>query len=884
MDRKKGKLLSYSYEVLIVLLVWLGFGLAGDVILPSEATARDIEFSSNGTSSPMNLTGKADELVLLDLNEAALPQYKGQNLQRLSLSSQFYVESLPRRGKLYQAYRPQYCEDEYPASCRSCCRQQFKTLEDGFTTCCAPNSDAGARLYFIGDEIVSVPTKVLIRESGYLWYRPVPGENGDEYTKFNVSAEFWTKDTPPISNVTAGDSGCAADRAICAANNRSKHCTTCSPRSPLYTVNIRILDILRYPQVGFGGHMIAFDGGDDYMMSTFSKMPQYEFTLQFWFQQNKRRQGQSLLTWWTEARGREWEIADSSNLHFYHMNNRSQYSGVGVNDGLWHHLAFVWRLVCAPEVRFPGGTYCESNAMCDIDKVCLHVEITIFVDAVAKSTVTLPAFLPSREGQLVWGQRMLKPFTTSEAKLKETLYKELKDAGLKQTSGIPEPYTDNQLQLIYNRLRSTRYNSTQLFGDSLSKEAFIGPLTESQPFRDPSKKYCALVTGGGFDPWSALSANIDEVRLYGYARKGDDIALDINDVINSDGRYTFSKVDANRSLMLYYNFDLTGTNYAHQSRDDLSKWPLKVEDLSPFDGFNRPSTALLGGEVFKYAPLQVPSTAPLRGSRTIQIVVPDNRDPIPIDLIDAVRYPDPSKIIYTRVDVPPKYGDLTVGADDCDVVRTVDLGAKKIVDMPLPFCKGSVVGIQFRGTSGDYTGNCSVNDRFTATDGAGRGFEAFVKEVDATGAIQSFNITAYGQGYDWTLASITDVVTDKATCQCGGRPGNVTGNMRACMFALISPGKANTSGLDFTGLDVDLGVNGLPVTYRVTCPRGQCPATKPRPCTYACHRTVGWSTDVLATEDRVKQMVGPYSEYRYVYIHACMHMNVHARGKIYTLT
>jgi len=81
--------------------------------------------------------------------------------------------------------------------------------------------------------------------------------------------------------------------------------------------------------------------------------------------------------------------------------------------------------------------------------------------------------------------------------------------------------------------------------------------------------------------------------------------------------------------------------------------------------------------------------------------------------------------------------------------------------------------------------------------------------------------------------------------------------------ALISPGKADTSGLEFTGADMERGLDGFPINYQVTCPRGQCPGTKPRPCTYACYRTVGWSSDVLAkTTDNFKQMVGPYGEYR----------------------
>eukprot|EP00284_Hemiselmis_tepida_P009457 CAMPEP_0174942726 /NCGR_PEP_ID=MMETSP1355-20121228/74972_1 /TAXON_ID=464990 /ORGANISM="Hemiselmis tepida, Strain CCMP443" /LENGTH=232 /DNA_ID=CAMNT_0016189919 /DNA_START=65 /DNA_END=760 /DNA_ORIENTATION=- len=231
--------------------------------------------------------------------------------------------------------------------------------------------------------------------------------------------------------------------------------------STMLQADIHVNDIIRYPQVGFGGHMIAFDGGDDYFDSLFRKFPQYEFTIQLWMQHGKRRQGQTLLTYWSDERGREFEIADTSNLQFYHLNNRSQPSGVGVNDGKWHHLAFSWRLVCAEAWKNRGAYYCEDGVSfdgdplntCYVSEHCLRVDILIIVDGVERATVSLPPFLPSKVGRFVWGQRMLKSLTTAEQHKESTFNTRQRGQASKETSDLTEPYTDNNLRLVYDRIR-----------------------------------------------------------------------------------------------------------------------------------------------------------------------------------------------------------------------------------------------------------------------------------------------------------------------------------------------------------------------------------------------------------------------------------------------
>lgn len=79
---------------------------------------------------------------------------------------------------------------------------------------------------------------------------------------------------------------------------------------------------------------------------------------------------------------------------------------------------------------------------------------------------------------------------------------------------------------------------------------------------------------------------------------------------------------------------------------------------------------------------------------------------MPIDLIDAVRHDEPGTLIYTRIDESPLYGELAVGADDCDNILTVPGFNQKFLTMPMPVCKGGLIGLGLLGTSGQFTSNC----------------------------------------------------------------------------------------------------------------------------------------------------------------------------------
>ena len=671
-----------------------------------------------------------------------------------------------------------------------------------------------------------------------MFYRPpanlfAGSESKKKSFSLEFQAEFWKAKAGwgPRSPETATDSGCAADRTQCALNRTlyAEHCRYCSNRTN-FTLNINVNYRRRYPIVGLGGYMVSFDGGDDFMVTEFQSFPQYEFGLQFWFQQNKIRGGQSLFTWWSAARGREWEVADTSNIFYYHLNNKTHRTGVGINDGKWHNVAFSWRLHCKSEMRIPGATYCVdgrrnaveqptftadaesssensvfssttaatsqatttaisttsmattpapagsdpsssssylSSDVCNIDRHCTHVEVTLFVDGVKRAESALPAFLPSKEGQLLFGQGMQKPYKTSEVKRRDDYTQDLRFRHENVTSNLVQPFSDNQLQLIFSRLRSGYYNNSQLFEASLSKQVRESLFIENEPWREPDTKYCDLTAPGGFRPGSGLSGNIDEFRMYDYYRTQWDISLGMNLVLVSDGKFTFSPIEGNWSLLLYYNFDLTDPDYKTISREEVKDWPLTIQDDTIFNALaSRKRPSQLGGGTFRWAPLRVPSTAPIYGSRTIQIVVPDRTEPIPINLIDLQFDPDtPRSGIYTQVEEPPEFGPLKMAADDCDSVRTVTENG--IVYRPTG-CKGSIIGFFYVGgtPTATATTGCTVGTGISASDSSGSGMSAIVTEVSVCtqaqkddgsckgeGAITEIEMLSMGYGYDWTYVS-----------------------------------------------------------------------------------------------------------------------------------
>ena len=602
------------------------------------------------------------------------------------------------------------------------------------------------------------------------------------------------------------------------------------------------------------------------MATSFYRMPSYEFGLQFWFQQNKLTTGQTILTWWTDSRGRELEIADTSNIFFYHMNNRSEPSGVGINDGNWHHVAFSWRLVCPSSVAIPGSTYC-IEPRCSVPLDCTRIDITIIINGEFRGNSSLPPFIPSSNGTIIWGQRVLN-YLSPETVFKNNLYDQLQASASKTTSNIEIEFTDRELQLIYNRIRSNYLNDSVIFPKKLRTDTTGWVLTEDEPWRDPYFKYCETLVGD-FDPFASLSANIDEIRMYSYYRLPQDIAIAMSTTLSGDDFYTYSDPEANVSLILYHNFDLDSAGLAAQALDDVSSWPLSIVDLaSPsLDWTQPPADSELGGGVFSSAPLQIPSTAPLRGSRSVHITIPDAQQPIPIRLVDLgfEDGKDPGQL-YSRIDAAPLYGDLKASADDCDSITTVDFSLTNnsaVGYRSEPACLGGVLLVFLTGgvSNSTLTRNCRVGTNITASDGYGSGFLGVVSAVDSYGTIQAISVLKFGKDYDWINTSRTEIKMGDAGCLCGGAPGNVLGNMRPCLQAMVGTGKAVVSGKNFPGVDL----SGTSVGYdyvSTSCHNGQCPAVKPRPCTLHCERTVGWMTDLTVKPTQYnKFMAGPYSQF-----------------------
>ena len=246
-----------------------------------------IETIANWTSN-ITLYGNESRFMLIDLNSLVRPMYLGQDVRRhLTLDAQFYITQLPKKGKFYQAFRNKPCLNDtnfvYPLSCVWCCGNDFSDTEyllPGISdptvleqasivpnpNCCSRTTASDNRAFSVGEEIDIAPSKVTIIESGFLWFEPEIGQVGNPYAWFQFQVEYWKSGVPPISAPTNSDSGCRADRAKCEVSSHWCQpanltcCGRCTNISKTFSVSIQIIPTTKYPQVGFGGHMIALDG------------------------------------------------------------------------------------------------------------------------------------------------------------------------------------------------------------------------------------------------------------------------------------------------------------------------------------------------------------------------------------------------------------------------------------------------------------------------------------------------------------------------------------------------------------------------------------------------------------------------------------------------
>ena len=178
----------FAMLVLMFSTFVLRFGGHVQALIPCAGCTSLLDVENVGETvsaqQTLNTTDAEEEsLLLIDLNKFAIPAYTGcdTSVQRLgtrgprtcaplfreSIDGEFYINSLPDVGQLFQAYRPSQvnCKVRYPTSCQSCCASKF-TIFDPLTlyteyTCCAKTSDLGRRLFLVGEEITSVPSKVL---------------------------------------------------------------------------------------------------------------------------------------------------------------------------------------------------------------------------------------------------------------------------------------------------------------------------------------------------------------------------------------------------------------------------------------------------------------------------------------------------------------------------------------------------------------------------------------------------------------------------------------------------------------------------------------------------------------------------------------------------
>jgi hypothetical protein len=114
------------------------------------------------------------------------------------------------------------------------------------------------------------------------------------------------------------------------------------------------------PYSGEGGHMLSFDGYDDFLVASVplqqrlnSDFPALSFS--FWVKNTKPRQGQVLISAWAATPsnssavkwtgGRQWALLDTANLNFQVKGNSlSEGTGFDIRDSKWHFISLSWKI------------------------------------------------------------------------------------------------------------------------------------------------------------------------------------------------------------------------------------------------------------------------------------------------------------------------------------------------------------------------------------------------------------------------------------------------------------------------------------------------------------------------------------------------------------
>jgi hypothetical protein len=244
------------------------------------------------TNGNMSLTGNESAFMLIDLNSFVRPVFLEEDVRtHVDLIAQFYITKLPEKGTLYQAFRNRRCLNDttlfYPQSCIWCCGNDYSGADYALPNvldvralelnrivssphCCARIAASGNRIFSVGEEIKTAGSKVTIAESGFLWFEPENGEVGSPYAWLQFQVEYWRAGLPPFSMPTDLVSGCELDREMCSRSTswctsfsdpvESTCCGRCTNMSRKFNMMIEIKKPKKFPQVGFGGHMISFDG------------------------------------------------------------------------------------------------------------------------------------------------------------------------------------------------------------------------------------------------------------------------------------------------------------------------------------------------------------------------------------------------------------------------------------------------------------------------------------------------------------------------------------------------------------------------------------------------------------------------------------------------